>query len=340
MTTSVETLSGSQKAAVLILTLGVEAAARIFKELEDEEIEMITNEITRMKNVSAKAMAAVIDEFQQMARAQDYISTGGIRYAQEVLEKALGKAKATEIVERLQGLKGASFFAALKKVDPRFLLDSLRAEYPQTIAVVLSHLDSKTSASVLAGLPQEVRADVVMRIANMDKTNPELIGEIEQILDRRLSSVVNQEVSISGGIKQVAEILNSMDRSSERGVFQILQESDPVMADEIRKLMFTFDDVVRVDDRGIQRVLKEAEQKELALALKAAGPEVAEKIFKNMSERAGALLKEEIEYLGPVKLRDVETAQQKIVGIVRRLEEAGEIIVQGGGGGAEEAIIV
>ncbi len=338
--TSPDALSGPQKAAVLVLALGVESAAQIFKQLEDEEIEAITGEITRMKNVSAKASAAVIDEFQQMARAQEYMSTGGIRYAQDVLEKALGKAKASTIIERLQGLKGASFFSALKKVDPRFLLDSVRQEHPQTIAVVLSHLEPKTSAGVLAGLPQAVRADVVMRIANMDKTNPDVIGEIEQILDHRLSSVVNQEVSISGGIKQVAEILNSMDRNSERGVFQALQESDPFMADEIRKLMFTFDDVVLVDDRGMQRVLKEVEQKELALAMKAAGSEVAEKLFKNMSERAGALLKEEIEYLGPVKLRDVESAQQKIVAIVRRLEEAGEIIVQGRGRGAEEEIVV
>lgn len=338
--TTIETLNGPQKAAVLVLTLGVEAASQIFKQLEDEEIEMISSEITRMKNVSAKASAAVIEEFKQMARAQEYMSSGGIRYAQEVLEKALGKTKASEILERLQGLKGASCFTALKQVDPRFLLDSVRSEHPQTIAVVLSHLDPKISACVLAGLPQEIRADVVMRIANMDKTSPDVIGEIEQILNHRLSSVVNQEVSISGGIKQVAGILNSMDRNSERAVFQVLQGSDPSMAEEIRKLMFTFDDVILVDDRGIQRVLKEVEQRELALAMKAAGPEVAEKIFKNMSERAGGLLKEEIEYLGPVKLRDVESAQQKIVGIVRRLDEAGEIIVQGRGGGAAEEIIV
>jgi len=338
--TSIETLSGPQKAAVLLLTLGVESAAQIFKELEDEEIEAITGEITRMKNVSGKASVAVIEEFQQMARAQEYMSTGGIRYAQEVLEKALGKNKASEIINRLQGLRGAHFFVALKKVDPRFLLDSVRQEHPQTIAVVLSHLSPQLSASVLAGLSPEIRTDVVIRIANMDKTSPEVIGEIEQILNDRLSSVVNEEVSISGGVKLVSEIMNSMDRNSERGVFQVLQDSDPSMADEIRKLMFTFDDVVRVDDRGIQRVLKEVDQKELALAMKAAGPEVAEKIYKNMSERARALLKEEVEFLGAVKLRDVEAAQQKIVSLVRRLEEAGEIIVQGRGGGAAEEIIV
>jgi flagellar motor switch protein FliG len=267
------------------------------------------------------------------------MATGGIRYAQELLEKAMGKNKATEIIARLQGLKGANFFVALKKVDPRFLLDSVRQEHPQTIAVILSHLEPQISASVLAGLPQEIRSDVIMRIANMDKTNPEVIGEIEHVLDGRLSSVVNQEVSISGGIKQVAEILNCMDRSSERGVFQALQENDSAMADEIRKLMFTFDDLTRVDDRGIQRVLKEVEQKELALAMKAAGPEVADRLFKNMSERAAGLLREEVEYLGPVKLRDVESAQQKIVGVVRRLEEAGEILVQGRGGAEEEVIV-
>lgn len=338
--TSIETLSGPQKAAVLLLTLGVEAAAPIFKELEEEDIEAITSEIARMKNVSAKASVAVIEEFQQMARAQEYMSSGGIRYAQDVLEKALGKTKAGEIITRLQGLRGAHFFTALKKVEPRFLLDSVRQEHPQTIAVVLSYMDPQLSSSVLAGLSAEIRADVVIRIANMDKTSPEMIGEVEQILLARLSSVVNQEVSISGGINQVAEILNAMDRNSERGVFQALEESDPSMAAAIRKLMFTFDDVIRVDDRGIQRVLKEVDQKELALAMKAAGPEVSEKIFKNMSERAGALLKEEVEYLGAVKLRDVESAQQKIVGVVRRLEEAGEIIVQGRGGGAADEIIV
>jgi flagellar motor switch protein FliG len=334
-----ETLNGNQKAAILLLTLGVEAAAQIFKHLEEEEIEALSAEITRIKSVSTKVSGAVIAEFEQMARAQAYIATGGIRYAQELLEKAVGKHKAAEIIARLQGLKGAAFFTALKKVDPRFLLDSVRQEHPQTIAVILSYLEPQVSASVLAGLPQEIRTDVIVRIANMDKTNPEVIGEIEHILDGRLSSVVNQEVSVSGGIKQVAEILNCMDRSSEHGVFQALQENDPAMADEIRKLMFTFDDLTRVDDRGIQRVLKEVEQKELALAMKAAGPEVADKLFKNMSERAAALLREEIEYLGPVKLRDVESAQQKIVGVVRRLEEAGEILVQGRGGTEEEVIV-
>lgn len=337
---SVDGLNGFQKAAVLFLNLGAEASAQIFKELEDDEIEAITGEIARLKNISSKAMTAVAEEFHQMARAQEYISTGGIRYAEEVLQKAVGKNKATEIIERLQGLKGGHFFTALKGIEPRFLLDALRIEHPQTIAIVLSYLDSKTSSSILAGLSPQVRSDVVIRIADMDKTNPEIIGDVEQILGQRLSSVLQQEVSVSGGVKQVAEILNSMDRNSERGIFQALQENNPFMADEIRKLMFTFDDIIRVDDRGIQRVLKEMEQKELALAMKAAGSEIAEKIFKNMSERAGALLKEEIEYLGPVKLRDVEVAQQKMVGIVRRLDDAGEIVVQGRGGGAGEEIIV
>lgn len=335
----IQTLNGVQKAAVLLVTLGVEASARIFRELEEGEIEALVGEISRLRNVPGKIAIEVMQEFQQMALAQEYMTRGGQRYAEELLEKALGKHKAAEIIARIQGLKGATFFEALKKVDARFLIDSVRQEHPQTIALVLSHMDPKLSAGVLAGLPQEVRSEVIIRIAKMDKTNPELVSEIDQILAGRLSSVLSQEVSITGGIKSVAEIMNYMDRGAERGVMETLQESEPTLAEEICKLMFMFDDLTRVDDRGIQRVLKEVEQKELALALKAAGQEVAAKIFKNMSARASELLEEEIDYLGPVKLRDVEAAQQKIVSIVRQLEEAGEILIRGMAGAAEEIIV-
>lgn len=335
----IQVLNGVQKAAVLLVTLGVEASARIFRELEEGEIEALVGEISRLRNVPGKVAIEVIQEFQQMALAQEYMTRGGQHYAEELLEKALGKNKAAEIIARIQGLKGATFFEALKKVDARFLIDSVRQEHPQTIALVLSHMDPKLSASVLAGLPQEIRSEVIIRIAKMDKTNPELVSEIDQILAGRLSSVLSQEVSITGGIKSVAEIMNYMDRSTERGVMDNLQGSDPTLAEEICKLMFVFDDLTRVDDRGIQRVLKEVEQKELALALKAAGQEVSNKIFKNMSTRARELLEEEIDYLGPVKLRDVEAAQQKIVSIVRQLEEAGEILVRGLIGAEEEILV-
>lgn len=335
----IQALNGVQKAAVLLVTLGVEASARIFRELEEGEIEALVGEISRLRNVPGKVAIEVMQEFQQMALAQEYMTRGGQRYAEELLEKALGKNKAAEIIARIQGLKGATFFEALRKVDARFLIDSVRQEHPQTIALVLSHMGAKLSASVLAGLPQEVRSEVIIRIAKMDKTNPELVSEIDQILAGRLSSVLSQEVSITGGIKSVAEIMNYMDRGTERGVMDNLQERDPALAEEICKLMFLFDDLIRVDDRGIQRVFKEVEQKELALALKAAGQEVSDKIFKNMSARARELLEEEIEYLGPVKLRDVEAAQQKIVSVVRQLEEAGEILIRGMAGGAEEIVV-
>lgn len=335
----IQALNGVQKAAVLLVTLGVEASARIFRELEEGEIEALVGEISRLRNVPGKVATEVMQEFQQMALAQEYMTRGGQRYAEELLEKALGRNKAAEIIARIQGLKGATFFEALRKVDARFLIDSVRQEHPQTIALVLSHMDAKLSASVLAGLPQEVRSEVVIRIAKMDKTNPELVSEIDQILAGRLSSVLSQEVSITGGIKSVAEIMNYMDRGTERGVMDNLQERDPALAEQICNLMFTFDDLTRVDDRGIQRVLKEVEQKELALALKAAGQEVSDKIFKNMSARARGLLEEEIEYLGPVKLRDVETVQQKIVSVVRQLEEAGEILIRGMVGDAEEILV-
>jgi flagellar motor switch protein FliG len=334
-----QTLNGMQKAAVLMVALGVEASARVFKELEESEIEVLVGEISRLKNVPGRVASDVLQEFQQMALAQEYIARGGKIYAEELLEKAMGKTRATEIIARVHGLKGAALFTALRKVDARFLIESVRQEHPQTIALVLSHMDPKLSASVLVGLPQDVRSEVIIRIAKMDKTNPELVGEVDQILAGRLSSVLSQEVSLTGGIKPVAEILNFMDRATEHGVLENLQASDPPLADEIRKLMFTFDDLTRVDDRGIQRVLKEVDQKELALALKAAGQEVADKISKNMSERARGLLEEEIGYLGPVRLRDVEAAQQKIVSVVRQLEEAGEILVRGRTGGEEEVIV-
>jgi len=333
-------LTGHQKTAVLLLALGVESAAHILRELDAEDIERVTTELAQIKNVSAQITHEVIEEFCQMARTHEQTSTGGMRYAQDVLEQSLGKSKAADMLARFQGLRGAKFFTSLNNIDPRFLLDSLRPEHPQTIAIVLSHLETKTSAAILTGLPQEIRSDVVIRIATMDKTNPETIHQIEEIFNRRLASILNQQVSISGGNKVAANILNAMDRTSERAVFDILHTTDPSKANDIRKLMFTFDDLILVDDRGIQRILKDVEQKELALAMKTADPEVTTKIFKNLSERAGALLKEEISYLGPVKLRDVESAQQQIIAIVRRLEDAGEIIVQGRGGNKEETLLV
>jgi flagellar motor switch protein FliG len=282
--------------------------------------------------VGSAATGVILEEFHQMALAQEYISQGGLLYASDILERAVGEKRAREILERLKGQLQPAAFEIVRKVDPKNLLDFIRREHPQTIALILSNMDPKQAAQILSELPGELQPDVVLRIATMDKTNPEVIKQIETILETRLSSLFTQEVSISGGVKSVAEIMNRLDRSTERTLLGALQEENGDLADNIRRLMFTFEDIIHVDDRGVQRILKEIDQRDLCLALKAAGSEVGNKIFKNMSERAGALLKEEISYLGPVRLRDVEESQRRIVDVVRRLEETGDIIVQGRGG--------
>ncbi len=332
LTTDPASLSGTQKAAILLISLGAELSAQVFKAMNDDEIEELTTEISRLPNVPAVTTGDVLEEFHQMALAQEYIAQGGVAYASEVLERALGPKRAREILERLKGQIQPAAFEIVKKVDPKNLLDFIRREHPQTIALILANMDPKQAAQILSELSPDLQSDVVLRIATMDKTNPEVIKQIESILENRLSSLFTQEVSISGGVKSVAEIMNRLDRSTERTLLGTLQEQDGELAENVRRLMFTFEDIVHVDDRGVQRILKEIDQRDLALALKAAGAEVGGKIFKNMSERAATLLKEEIGYLGPVRLRDVEESQRRIVEVVRRLEESGEIIVQGRGG--------
>jgi flagellar motor switch protein FliG len=330
--TDVETLSGTQKAAILLISLGAEVSAQVFKSMADEEIEELTGEISRLPNVAAATTGDVLEEFHQMAMAQEYIAQGGLAYANEVLERALGPTRAREILDRLKAQMQPAAFEIVRKVDPKNLLDFIRREHPQTIALILANLEPKQAAQVLSELDPDLQSDVILRIATMDKTNPEVIKQIEAILEDRLSSFFTQEVSASGGVKSVAEILNRLERTTERKLLETLQEQNGELAESIRRLMFTFENIVSVDDRGVQRILKEIDQRDLALALKAAGPEAGAKIFKNMSERAAGLLKEEIGYLGPVRLRDVEESQRRIVDVVRRLEESGEIIVQGRGG--------
>lgn len=326
------TFSGTQKAAVLLISLGAELSAQIFKSMNDEEIEDLTTEISRFPNVPAASTGDVLEEFHQMALAQEYIAQGGVAYASEVLERALGVNRAREILDRLKGQIQPAAFEIVRKVDPKNLLEFIRREHPQTIALILANMAPDQAALILSELAPELQSDVVLRIATMDKTNQEVIRQIETVLESRLSSLFTQEVAISGGVKSVAEIMNRLDRSTERSLLGTLQEQDGDLAENIRRLMFTFEDIVHVDDRGVQRILKEIDQRDLALALKAAGTEVGAKIFKNMSERAAGLLREEIGYLGPVRLRDVEESQRRILDVVRRLEESGEIIVQGRGG--------
>ncbi|HLI48319.1 MAG TPA: flagellar motor switch protein FliG [Chthonomonas sp.] len=331
-------LTNRQKAAVLMVALGPEAAARVFKHLREDEIENITLEVARLGRVSSETRRQIIAEFHEMCLAQEVIAEGGIDQARKALEAAFGADKANEVVSRVSQALQVMPFDFVKKTDPSQLLSFIVDEHPQTIALVLSHLNPNQAATVLSGLPQELRAEVARRIAIMDRTPPEVIREIERVLERKLStSVVSSALTSVGGVKSLVEILNWVDRTTEKTILENLSETTPDLAEEVKKLMFVFEDIVLLDDGSIQKVLREVDTKELALALKGVGEEVQNRIFKNMSERAATMLKEDMEFMGPVRLRNVEEAQQRIVGIIRRLEEAGEIVIARGGG--EEIII-
>jgi flagellar motor switch protein FliG len=330
MVSAVSSVSGVRKAAILLVTLGADVSAAIMKRLSEDEIESLTVEISKIRDLSTEAVGGILEEFSQLAQARSFIMQGGFSYARDLLNKAFGSDRAGELLGKLQLVFQEQPFAALRKADPKQLSDFIRREHPQTIALILANVDADIAALVLAHLNPEARLDVVQRLATMEVTSPDVIKQVDQVLERRLSSLLGQEVSMVGGTKAVAEILNRIDRSTEKQIFEALEPANPKLADEIRRLMFTFDDVVRLDDRSIQRLLKEVEQKDLALALKAAAEPVTTKIFSNLSERAQGMLKQEIEYLGPVRLRDVEEAQAGIVRIIRTLEESGEIVVASG----------
>jgi flagellar motor switch protein FliG len=263
--------------------------------------------------------------------SKQYINQGGIEYAREVLERALGPQKAMGIINRLTSTLQVRPFDLIRKTDPGQLLNFIQSENPQTIALIMAYLDPDQAAIILSALPQDRQADVAKRIATMDRTSPEVIKEVERVLERKLSSVVSQDYTSSGGVQAVVEVLNRVDRGTEKTIMDTLEVQDPELADEIKKLMFVFEDIIQLDDRAVQLVLREIDSKELALALKGASEEVKNKIEKNMSKRAAEILRDEMQYMGPVRLRDVEEAQQRIVTVIRKLEDAGEIIARGGG---------
>lgn len=325
-------LTSSQKAAILLIALGPDYSAMIFKHLTDEEIEKLTLEIANQRQVEPEVKQAVISEFYQMAMAKTYLSQGGLQYAQDVLEKALGAEKASIILGRLTTSLQVRPFDFLHKTDPSQLLNFIQNEHPQTIALIMAYLEPEQAAIILGALPQDRRAEVSKRIAEMDRTSPDVLREVERVLERKLSSLVTQDFTVAGGIKAIVEVLNRVDMSTQKDILDNMEVDDPELAEEIKKLMFVFDDIVMIDDRSMQRVLRDVDNKDLSLALKAAQAEVSEKVFKNMSKRAGDMLKEELSYMGPVKLRDVEDAQQRIVNIIRGLEEKGEIVIARGGG--------
>ncbi|MET3318441.1 UNVERIFIED_ORG: flagellar motor switch protein FliG [Peribacillus simplex] len=325
-------LTGKQKAAILLISLGPDVSASVYKHLSEEEIERLTLEISGVRKVDSQDKEEILEEFHNIALAQDYISQGGIGYAKQVLEKALGTDQAAAIINRLTSSLQVRPFDFARKADPGQILNFIQNEHPQTIALILSYLDPTQAGHILSELPQEVQADIARRIALMDSTSPEIINEVEQILERKLSATVTQDYTQTGGVEAVVDVLNGVDRSTERTILDALETQDPELAEEIKKRMFVFEDIVTLDGRAIQRVVLESENEDLKLSLKVASDEVKEIVFRNMSKRMVEMFQEEMEYMGPVRLRDVEEAQSRIVAVVRRLEETGEIVIARGGG--------
>ncbi|CDQ40117.1 MULTISPECIES: flagellar motor switch protein FliG [Virgibacillus] len=325
-------LTGKQKAAILLISLGPDVSAQVYKYLSEEEIEKLSLEISSVKKVDNELKDEVLDQFHQIAVAQDYISQGGIGYAKTVLEKAFGKQEASNIINRLTSSLQVRPFDFARKADPHQVLNFIQGEHPQTIALVLSYLDAEQSGQILSSLPQEMQADIAKRIATMSSTSPEIISQVEEVLEKNLSTSLTEDYTQTGGIQAVVEVLNGVDRSTERTILDALEIQDPELAEEIKKRMFVFEDIVILDNRAIQRVIREVENEDLRLSLKVASDEVKDIVFKNMSQRMAETFKEEMEYMGPVRLRDVEEAQTRIVGIIRRLEDVGEIVIARGGG--------
>lgn len=325
-------LDGLQKAAVLLIALGPEKSSMIFKHLREDEIEQLTLEIANTRSISSQVKEEVLNEFYQICLAQQYIAEGGINYAKELLEKALGTEKAMEVISKLTSSLQVRPFEFVRKTEPAQLLNFIQDEHPQTIALILSYLPANQAAQVVSALSLEKQADVAKRIAKMDRTSPDVIKEVEHVLERKLSSLVNQDYTIIGGVDAIVDILNTVDRSTEKHILENLEIEDPELADEIRRKMFVFEDILLLDDKTVQRVLREVDNNDIAIALKGANEEVQNAIFNNMSKRLVVMTKENMEFMGPVRLKDVEEAQQKIVSVIRRLEDAGEIVIARGGG--------
>ncbi len=324
--------SGREKAAMLLISLGPDKSAEIFKHLKEEEIEQLTLEIANIRSVSPEEKERVLDEFYQICLAQEYIAEGGIGYAKDILEKALGSQKAVDIINKLTVSLQVRPFDFVRKTDPTQLLNFIQGEHPQTIALILAYLKPHQASVVLSALPQDKQADVARRIATMDRTSPDVIKEVERILEKKLSSLVTEDYTAAGGVQSIVDILNSVDRGTEKFIMETLEIEDTDLAEEIKRRMFVFEDILTLDGRSIQRFLREVDNNQLAVALKGATDDVQRLIFSNMSKRLSEMIKEDLEFMGPVRLKDVEEAQQKIVNIIRKLEDAGEIVISRGGG--------
>lgn len=327
-----EEISGVQKAAILLIALGPDKSANVFKHLKEDEIEQLTLEISNTRSVSPAVKDAVLDEFYDVCLAQQYIAEGGISYAKDLLEKALGAERAKDVIGKLTASLQVRPFEFVRKTDASQLLNFIQDEHPQTIALILSYLSSNQASAIISALTPDKQTDVAKRIAQMDRTSPDVIKEVEKVLEQKLSSLVNQDYTIVGGVDSIVEILNTVDRGTEKHIMESLEIEDPELADEIRKKMFVFEDILSLDDRSVQRVLREVDNNELAVALKGSNEEVQNLIFSNLSKRLASMIKEDMEFMGPVRMKDVEEAQQKIVNIIRKLEDSAEIIISRGGG--------
>jgi flagellar motor switch protein FliG len=331
-------LSNRTKAAIMMMILGPEISGDIVKHLSEADIEILALEVTRLEKVFPETRQGVIDEFYQLALAQDFIAEGGIDNAKAVLEAAFGVDKAGAILDKVITAMQILPFEFLKKADPQQVLSFIQDEHPQTIAMVLSYMPITSAATVLGKLSNDMRADVAARIAMMEQTPPEVIKKVEAVLEKKISSVLSQEMTQAGGPKALVDLLNRVDRSTERNIIDQLEKTEPQLAEQIKGMMFVFEDIIQLDDRAVQTILREVDMKELGTALKGCKQEVQEKVFANMSERAMAMLREDMEFMGPVRLKVVEETQQKVVAIIRRLEESGEIVV--GRTGSEEDVLV
>ena len=327
-----EEITGVQKAAILLIALGPDKSSNVFKHLKEDEIEQLTLDIANTRSVSPAMKDAVLDEFYEVCLAQQYIAEGGIGYAKDLLEKALGSERAKDVIGKLTASLQVRPFEFVRKTDASQLLNFIQDEHPQTIALILSYLSSNQASAIISALSPEKQTDVAKRIAQMDRTSPDVIKEVEKVLEQKLASLVNQDYTIVGGVDSIVDILNTVDRGTEKHIMESLEIEDPELADEIRKKMFVFEDILSLDDRSIQRVLREVDNNELAVALKGSNEEVQNLIFSNLSKRLATMIREDMDFMGPVRMKDVEEAQQKIVNIIRKLEDSAEIIISRGGG--------
>ena len=330
-------VSSREKIAVLMVSLGNEVAAEVYKKLDDPTIELITLEIANLRKVSPEIKLQVLKDAQEVLMAREFMARGGVDYARDVLERALGPERAQNLLARITASLQVRPFDFMRHTDAQQILSFIQGEHPQTIALILSYLDPSQAAMILSGLSPNLQAEVAKRIARMDRITPEVLREVERVLERKLSTVRGQDFTMAGGIDAVVSLINSADRTTERNIMEYLEENDPELAEEIKKRLFVFEDILRLDDRALQRIMREVDMKDLSLALKGATEELKAKFFKNMSKRAAEMLKEDMDYMGPVRVKDVEEAQQKVVNVVRGLEEQGEIVIATGG---EDELVV